>query len=81
MAETTTFVLGLILMLVMLVAAVGSIERRERVSFGLGVALIILILTLSHFVSIPAILGVIIVLAGFVAIIGSTVPLLRPLVQ
>ncbi len=68
------FWLGFATFALLLVAVYGSVERRERVGYVLGVALVLVGLT---FLSTPAVLGKIVVLAGIVAVLASAVPLLR----
>lgn len=73
MANEILIGFGFLAMAVMLGSVLGTVERRERFSFVAGVVLVGVGLTLSE----PAALGAGIALVGLVAILGSTVPLLR----
>lgn len=64
--------LGFAAMVVMGASVLGTVDRRERVWFVLGVALVLVGLT---FVSGTG--GGVLALLGFVVIVASTVPMLR----
>lgn len=74
MASQIAVLFGFAAVLLMLGAVLGSVERRERFVFVLGVALVLVGLT---FLTAPRILSVTLVLGGIGAVIASAIPLLR----
>lgn len=74
MASQLVVVVSLVLMLVILVSVLGAVERRERFVFVLGVALFVVAHTA---VRNPENVSILLALAGLIAVLASTVPLLR----
>lgn len=74
MASQLVIAASLVLIVVILASVLGAVERRERVWFVLGVALFIV----AHAAfPAPETVAFLLALAGIVAVIASTVPLLR----
>lgn len=70
----TELVVGLAFatMLVLAASVIGTVERRERFAFVAGVALVLLGLSVLRGTA-----GGAVAFLGFVAVVASTVPLLR----
>lgn len=65
---------GFAIMVVILAAVVGAVDRRERFAFTLGIGLILVGLSISDVGRSPS---VAVVVVGFILAIASIVPLLR----
>lgn len=74
MASQLLVVAALLLILVILASVLGAVERRERFVFVPGVALFVVAHAAGQS---PETLGVLLALVGLVAVVASTVPLLR----
>lgn len=74
MASQLVIMASLALIVVILASILGAVKRRERVWFVLGVALFIVV---HAAVPAPETVAILLALAGIVAVVASTVPLLR----
>lgn len=73
MASQLVVAASLALVLVILASILGAVERRERFWFVGGVALFIV----AHVVGSPESASAVLAVVGIVAVVASTVPLLR----
>lgn len=73
MASQLIIATSLALIVVILASVLGAVERRERVWFVLGIALFIVAHTLPG----AEIIAMVLAVAGLVAAVASTIPLLR----
>lgn len=77
MANTLATAFGFLIIGIVLLTVLGAVEYRGKFAFVGGVVLLAAGPILVGSLSVPATLGGIITLIGFLAIVASTVPLLR----
>lgn len=77
MPNTLAIAFGFAVIGLVLASVLGAVERREKFLFVAGVVLLVVGPILVGSLSLSAVLGGIVALVGFLAIVGSTVPLLR----
>lgn len=77
MASTLAITFGFVIIGVVLAAVLGAVERREKFPFVAGIVLIAGGPILAGSLSLPAAVGGVVAFVGFLAVAGSTVPLLR----
>ena len=75
-SQAITIVLS-VLMLVVLASVLKTVTRNEKYWFVAGVVLVIAATDLGTAAGLPASLGGLLALAGLLAILASTIPLLR----
>ena len=72
MASQLTIMAGYLLFLVLVVAVLGTVTRRERFVFGAGVVVLLFAMTF-----LSGTVGAVVALVGVLAIVAAAVPLLR----
>lgn len=77
MADPLAVGVGAVVVVGTLLAVVGAVERRERYAFVLGVVALAAGAVLVDGGGLPVVLGRGLAVLGFLAIVASTVPLLR----
>lgn len=77
MAPSLAVAVGFVVVGTVLVAVLGAVERPEKTTFVAGVAVLAAGPILVGGVGFPELLGGFVSLVGVVAVVASTVPLLR----